>query len=155
MPARGRALRRLAAGLASLALLVAAAPATAGEEALVDLEGRRLEPGAFARGTVIAVFMATWSPRCRDVVERAKEIERRWGERAKVVLIDFQEEVGTVKEFLDGKPAMTVYLDVDGTYSKQHAITFLPGLLVLQDGAVAFRGRLGSDPDTVLEQILG
>ena len=48
-----------------------------------------------------------------------------------------------------------VYLDLEGAYSKEHAITFLPGLLVLQNGDVAFRGRLAKDPSSVLAQIVG
>lgn len=150
-------LRRLAAAglIAALALASAPAAALAGEEVLTDLEGRRLEAGDFGRGRVIAVFMATWSPRCRDVVARVERIERRWGDKARVVLIDFQEDAQTVRAFLDGEATVPVYLDRDGAFSKEHAITFLPGLLVLKDGAVAFRGRLSGDPDDVLSQILG
>lgn len=135
-------------------ILTAGVPAAAGEEALTDLQGGRLQPGEFGRGAVIAVFMATWSPRCRDVVSRAEKIQRRWGDRARVVLVSFQEDAATVREFV-GETEIPVYLDPEAAYSKQHSITFLPGLLVLTDGAVAFRGRLGSDPDGVLAQILG
>lgn len=149
--------RRLAAlaALVAAVLALAPSPAVAAEDVLTDLQGRSLEAGAFGRGTVIAVFMATWSPRCRDVVERVQEIESRWGDRARVVLIDFQEDADTVRRFVGDKPPVRVYLDAEGAYSKEHAITFLPGLLVLQDGAVAFRGRLGNDPNSVLSQILG
>lgn len=140
--------------LAVALALTGVVPATAGEEALTDLEGNRLEPGEFGRGAVIAVFMATWSPRCRDVVSRAEKIQRRWGDQARVVLVSFQEDAATVREFVGGTQ-VAVYLDPEAAYSKEHSITFLPGLLVLQDGAVAFRGRLGSDPDAVLTQILG
>ena len=147
---------RLVGGvLLTLALLASAAPAEAAEDALTDLQGRRLGAGEFGRGTVIAVFMATWSPRCRDVVARVEAIERRWGSRARVVLISFQEDAATVREFVGGEASVPVYLDPEGAYSKEHAITFLPGLLVMQDGSVAFRGRLGRDPDDVLASILG
>lgn len=145
----------LAGVLLTLALLASAVPAGAAEDALTDLQGHALESGDFGRGTVIAVFMATWSPRCRDVVQRVEAIESQWGDRARVVLISFQEEAATVREFVGGKASIPVYLDPEGAYSKEHAITFLPGLLVLKDGAVAFRGRLGRDPDGVLTQILG
>lgn len=144
--------RAVAAALVAAAM---ALPAAAGEEALTALDGTAVEAGAFGRGTVIAVFMATWSPRCRDVVDRVAAIERRWGRRAKVVLIDFQEKAEVVASFVGDQPPVPVYLDPEGAYAKEHAITFLPGLLVLQDGAVAFRGRLGLEPDTVLAQILG
>ena len=149
-----RPLAHLAAGAACMLLL--ATPAVAGEEALTNLDGRRLEAGALGEGPVIAVFMATWSPRCRDVASRVEALERRWGDRARVVMIDFQEDADVVREFLgDAIDLVPVYLDRDGVFSKEHAITFLPGLLVLQDGKVAFRGRLGRDPDAVLAQILG
>ncbi len=140
--------------VALVSMALAAAPAGASEDALTDLQGRRLDAGEFGRGAVIAVFMATWSPRCRDVVPRVAEIQRRWGDKARVVLIDFQEDASEVRAFLGGDAPVKVYLDRDGAYSKEHSITFLPGLLVLQDGAVAFRGRLGSDPHALLAQIL-
>lgn len=155
---KGRDLRLPIAALIAIVAIAGALwapPAGAGEDALTDLDGRRLEAGEFGRGRVVAVFMATWSPRCRDVVSRVAAIERKWGDQARVVLIDFQEDAATVREFLDGKAPVPVYLDPDGAFSKEHSITFLPGLLVLKDGAVAFRGRLGNDPDGILAQLLG
>ena len=111
-------------------------------------------PQKTLEGDVIAVFFASWSPRCRDVVERANGIARGWSSRARVLLVDFQEGEPEVKAFLEGKAVdVDVVLDQDGSFAKRHGITTLPSLLVLQQGSVAFRGRLPADPRSILAPI--
>jgi thiol-disulfide isomerase/thioredoxin len=104
-----------------------------------------------ARGTTIIVVWASWSPRCRDIVERVNPLAERWGGKARVVTVNFQEDRGAVETFLRGKSLRApVYLDGDGAFSKRHAVTTLPGLLVFVNGRVAYGGRLPEDPDRVL-----
>jgi hypothetical protein len=72
-----------------------------------------------------------------------------------VVTVDFQEDRGAVQSFLSDKNLQVpVYLDTDGAFSKKHAVTTLPGLLVIRDGHVAYRGKLPDDADRVLGEIL-
>ena len=150
--------RMTVAMLTAVAMIAMAAPpvAVAAEEVLTDGDGRALTAGEFGQGAVIVVFMASWSPRCRDVIERVNRIHDEWGARARVVVVNFQEDPAEMASFLVGKTTRAeIYYDRDGAFSKAHSITFLPGLLVLQNGTVAFRGRLGRDPGSVLSQILG
>lgn len=122
---------------------------------LQGLQGGELREADLTRGTSIVVVFASWSPRGKDVDARANQIASRWGSRARVVMVDFQEDRSQVESFLRGKNLQVpVYLDQDGAFSKKYAVTTLPSLLVLQDGRVAFRGSLPDDPDRVLGDVL-
>lgn len=122
---------------------------------LLTLDGRALDP-ELLEGDAIVVFFATWSPRCRDIVERAQQLHQRWGSRAKVLLVAFQEEEEDVRGFLAGEETdVQVTRDADGSFSKRHGITTLPSLLVLDNGAVGYRGRMPADVDSVLQPIFG
>ena len=126
-----------------------------GGEGLLTLDRSTLKEGAF-EGDAIVVFFASWSPRCRDVAERAKELEEKWGSRASVFLVAFQEGEEEVRDFLAGAQGeVDVLRDVDGSFSKRHGIITLPSLLVIESGSVAFRGRLPADADSVLRPIFG
>ena len=146
-------------GLAALSMgvVLATAPALADEETfrLAALDGSAaLQPADVESGAVILVFWAGWSPRCRDIVERTNAIADEWGGRARVVTVNFQEESDAVRDFLDGKMKVKTYLDSDGAFSKQHTMTSLPGLLIYDDGEVAFRGKLPADPSGLIAQTL-
>ena len=140
--------------LAGAALL--ARPGMAQEEwRLPGLAGGALTSSDVAGGTTIVVLFAGWSPRCKDVVERGNRIASRWGGRARVALVDFQEEAAEVQGFLAGKdPQAPVYLDGDGAFAKRYALANLPGLLLLRDGAVLYSGRLPDDADRLIEDAL-
>ena len=118
---------------------------------LPGLDGGALSAGDVAQGTTVMVVWAGWSPRCRDVVDRSNALVGRWGGRARVVMVDFQEEPGEVSAFLRGKGAQArVYLDGDGSFAKAHRVTTLPGLVVYRDGEVAYQGKLPDDADAVI-----
>ena len=149
--------RRSAAWLAVvLHGLALALPAAAQDLRLPGLRGGELTEGDLSRGATVIVIWASWSPRGKDVVARVNAIDRRWRSQARVVTVNFQEDRRTVEEFLAGQNlSAPVYLDADGAFSKKHAVTTLPGLLVIKDGNVAYRGRLTDDPDSILQENLG
>jgi thiol-disulfide isomerase/thioredoxin len=141
------ALAALAVGVATLA--------DAQEVALRGLAGEVLRDADLARGTTIIVVWASWSPRCRDVVPRVNALARRWGDQARVITVNFQEDRATVEGFLAGQSlGPPVFLDTDGAFAKRYAMTTLPGLLVIQNGEVAYRAKLPDDPDRVLAEII-
>jgi thiol-disulfide isomerase/thioredoxin len=142
----------LVAGLSG----VVAGPASSQEGlSLPGLSGDRLSERDL-QGDVIIVFFASWSPRCRDIVPRINQIERNWESKARVLAVDFQESAEEVRSFLQGQDVkFEVYLDQDGGFSKKNSITYLPSLLVLDDGTTAFRGKLPASPDSLLRQIFG
>ena len=118
---------------------------------LPGLDGGALTAGDVRQGTTVMVVWAGWSPRCRDIVDRSNAIVSRWGGRARVVMVDFQEEPGEVSAFLKGKGAQArVYLDGDGSFAKAHRVTTLPGMVVYRDGNVAYQGKLPDDADAVI-----
>lgn len=136
--------------------LVAAAPAAAQDIRLQGLGGERLADSDLARGTTIVIVWASWSPRSRDIVARVNPVAQRWGGQARVVTVNFQEERGAVESFLAGKNlGATVFLDPDGAFSKKYAMATLPGLLIIKDGQVVYRGKLPDDPDRVIGEFLG
>lgn len=161
LPAR-LALRRRAAlltawtVLATLVGVAGLAPAAAADELrLQGLRGERISEADLAQGATIFIVWASWSPHSRNIVERVNPLAQRWGGKARVVTVNFQEEKGAVDGFLAGKNlGVPVFLDADGSFSKKYAVATLPGLLVIKDGRVAYRGRLPEDPDRILTEIL-
>lgn len=152
----GRGVWRRLAALVAVALLVLALPALAQDLTLPGLRGGQLRESDLARGETIVIVWASWSPRGRDIVERVNAIQGRWGNRARVVTVNFQEDRATIEKFLQGRRlSAPVFLDTDGAFSKKHAVTSLPGLLIFKDGETAYRAKLPDDPDAVIGQILG
>lgn len=139
-----------------LAVVAAAVPVSAQNINLQGLGGERLAESDLARGTTIVILWASWSPRSRDIVARVNPLAERWGGKARVVTVSFQEERGAVESFLSGKGlGAPVFLDSDGTFSKKYALAFIPGLLIIKDGQVVYRGKLPDDPDRVIGEFLG
>jgi thiol-disulfide isomerase/thioredoxin len=134
---------------------VTAAPAAGQGLRLHGLKGEQLAESDLAQGTSIVVVWASWSPRSRDIVERVNPIAQRWAARARVMTVNFQEDAPAVQSFLAGKSlAVPVFLDADGGFSKKYAIATLPGLLIVKDGQVVYRGKLPDDPDRVIVEFL-
>lgn len=146
----------IAAILACAALLLPAVPpADAQDLRLNCLGGPALSEADLARGASIVIVWASWSPRSRDIVARVNPLAGRWGGQARVVTVNFQEDRGTVESFLAGKGlSAPVCLDLDGSFSKKFGVATLPGLLVVKDGQVAYRGKLPDDPDGVIAGLL-
>lgn len=143
--------------LAGLLVLTAQPAVAQGRDApLPGLQGGQLSQGDLLKGTSIVVVWASWSPRSRDIVTNVNAIEQSWGSKARVVTVNFQEDRSTIESFLSGKRlSVPVYLDAKGAFSKKHAVTTLPGLLIYKDGQVAYRGRLPNDVDRLISQVLG
>jgi len=144
-------------GAAVFVCLVAAGAARAQEPgvSLNCLGGARLSDGDLARGTTIIVVWASWSPRSRGIVERVSPLAGRWGGQARVVTVNFQEDRQAVEAFLAGKNlGAPVCLAADGAFSRKYNVATLPGLLIVKDGQVAYRGKLPDDADGVIAGLL-
>jgi len=149
-------LRPWAAALSVLCLTLLAVPAAAQGIRLQGLGGEQLAESDLSRGTTIVVVWASWSPRSRDIAARVNPLAQRWGGRARVVTVNFQEDRKAVESFLAGKDlGATVFLDSDGAFSKKYAMATLPGLLIIKDGQVVYRGKLPDNPDQVIGELLG
>ena len=141
----------LACGL--LAAAVQAQPAP--DVQLQGLRGERLGDAELAQGTTILIFWTSWSPHSRDIVARVNPLAERWGPRARVLTVNFMEERQAVDGFLSGKGFNSpVFLDPDGAFSRKYAVATLPGLLIIRDGQVVYKGRLPNDPDRVIADFL-
>ncbi len=152
-----RALQIPSLALVALALLVVvgAQPAASQLADLPGLSGAGLRASDLTKGDTILVVWTSWSPRCRDVVERINALDQRWRGKARVYAVNFNEERADAERFLAGKSlAVPVVLDADGAFSKKNAITVLPGLIVVQDGRVTYAGKLPDAADGLLAGLL-
>jgi thiol-disulfide isomerase/thioredoxin len=148
--------RTLPAILLLGALAVVSAPAAAQPVSLQGLGGPALTNQELSQGNAVLVIWASWSPRCRDVVDRVNGLQGKWSGKAHVYSVNFNEDRSAAEGFLSGKKsAVPVVLDADGEFSKKNAITFLPGLIVYQGGKVIYAGRLPDNPDDLLAKLLG
>lgn len=144
---------RLGAVALTLALLsLVAFRGTVRAEAvdLTCLGGGRLTDADLGRGTAIVVVWASWSPRSRGIAERVGALASRWGSRARVVTVNFQEDGPVVERFAGKGLGAPVCLDPEGTFSHNYKVATLPGLVVLKDGQVVYSGKLPDDPDSVI-----
>lgn len=143
--------------LVLLALPVGGGPVLAqGGLRLPGLSGGELETSELEASEAVVFVWASWSPRCRDIDRQINAAENRWGSRARVVSVSFQEEAGAVEAFLEGKELrVATYLDPTGAFAKKHAVTTLPSLLVFHRGKVAFRGSVPADVGRVIDESLG
>ncbi len=140
-------------GLAVLAILLSGAAA---EFRLSGADGGELTHASLATGDTLVVVWASWSPRCRDLPERMAKLKIDWGKKAEIVSVNFQEEKAVVREYLASSPlGVPTYLDRDGQFSKDHAVTTLPGLLVYREGSLVLKATLGADTDRALRRSLG
>jgi thiol-disulfide isomerase/thioredoxin len=150
MPGRLRPSTLTLAFVLLVAALASAMPAAAQDWRLEGLGGQQLREGD-ARGNLVVVVWASWSPRSRGIAERVNALDSRWGKKARVVTVNFQEDRPAVESFLaGGRFNAPVFLDSDGAFSKRYSIANLPGLLVLKGGEVAYRGKLPDDADAIL-----
>lgn len=150
--------RALSIGLALGVALSGAANelrAAEGDLDLPGLEGGQLTAKDLAAGDTILVVWASWSPRSRDIGARVGAIADRWGKRARVATVNFQESPAKAREFARAQQlGVPVYLDREAVFAKRHAVTSLPFLLVFRKGETAFAGKLPADADAVIGEAL-
>lgn len=121
---------------------------------LPGLDGSRLTEQQLQSGSYVLLFWASWSPRGRDIVARAQALDRQLGSRARVLLINFQEDENSVRAFLGGRSTPAVYLDREGDLAKRYSVHNLPGMLVLKDGEALYQDRLPADAEAVISRLL-
>jgi len=153
--AAGPALAILMLSLAVLAIVAVAPLAAQPGGSLPGLRGGQLSSGDLAQGTHIIIVWASWSPRCRDISPRVNDLEQKLSGQGRVVTVNFQEEAAAIDAFVREHPLNApIYLDRDGEFSKGHAVTTLPGLIVVRQGEVLFQGRLASAADAQVRELL-
>lgn len=149
-----RSTRSLALALCLLAWPAGVALAQ-GDLRLQGLGGGELAESSFQQGAHVVIFWTSWSPRGRDIVQRVNAIASGWGDRARVITVNFQEDAADVRAFLQGQERLRapVFLDTDGALSKKYHVNSAPWLLVIKDGRTAFSEKLPQDP-SILSQVL-
>ncbi len=122
---------------------------------LPGLGGGQLSSADLAQGTHIIVVWASWSPRCRDIAPLINALVQKFSGQGRVITVNFQEEASAIQEFVRLHPLNApIYLDRDGEFSKGHAVTTLPGLIVVRKGEVLFQGRLAAEAEEQIQGLL-
>lgn len=140
----------------ALSLLLAVPFGFEGQERGLRLEG--LDTGQFreaelAEGSTLIVFWASWSPKCRDIVERVNSLSSRWSSSARVVTVNFQEDAVEARRFLEGRNlAAPVFLDRTGAFAKKHGVATLPSLLLYRNDIELYRGAFPADADRLIAE---
>lgn len=149
----------LSIGLILVSALIGAAarlPAAEEDAGLPGLDGGRLTQADLAEGHTIIVVWASWSPRSRTIGPRLDALAERWGKRARVISVNFQEGEEKARAFARKQRfTVPVYLDREAVFAKRYAVTSLPFLLVVSDGETAFAGKFPLDPDVAIRRALG
>ncbi len=136
-----------------LTLGVAPLGAVSNDIILPGLNGGQLAEADLDSGSHVIVVWASWSPHCRDIVERVNRLNSTWSSKVRISTVVFQESPEKIRAFLRRKNMLApIFLDTDGVFSKKHAVTSLPGLLIVDSGRVAFNGKLPANPDSLLSQ---
>ena len=149
------ALARAAVLLLLLAALRGGAAEAQQGGSLPGLGGGQLSSAELSQGTHIIVVWASWSPRCRDISPRVNDLVQKLSGLGRVVTVNFQEEAAVIEDFVRQHSLNApVFLDRDGEFSKSHAVTTLPGLVVLRQGEVLFQGRLAVEAETQIRDLL-
>ncbi len=146
----------------SAAALLVAGSALLGRPALAQQGGSlpgygggQLSATDLAQGTHIIVVWASWSPRCRDIAPRVNELAQKLSALGKVETVNFQEETSAIADFVRQNPINApICLDRDGEFSKGHAVTTLPGLIVIRQGELLFQGRLAAEAEPQIRDLL-
>ncbi len=136
--------------LAALVLLLAPGGLFASGEGLTSLDGASAA-SSLSSGTQVLVVFASWSPRCRGVVATSNDLVQALGGRAQVSLVAFQEEASAVRSFVGNQAKAGLLLDPNGDFAKRHAVSALPGLVVLEGGTVKYAGPLPADTAATLK----
>ncbi len=127
-----------------------------GQERGLRLDG--LREGSFNEselktGKTILIFWASWSPKCRDIVDRVNAIADQWSAPTRLITVDFQENAADIERFLEGKAlAAPVYLDRSGAFAKKYGVATLPSLVLLEDGKEVYKGALPADAGRLIRE---
>lgn len=117
--------------------------------------GARLSASDLASGQHVLVFFASWSPKCRDIGPRTRAIADRFSGRARVHLVNFQEDAATAQQFLGGSAgAVPLLVDRDGSFARRHSVLNLPGLVVYKNGEAVYSGTLPGDAESLIDSLL-
>ena len=122
---------------------------------LEGLDGSTLSAADLSQGDTVFVVWAGWSPRCRDIDQKLVRLEQELGSRANLLTVNFQEKRAEVRSFVEEHAfSVPIFLDLEGTFAREHRVTALPGLVVYSGGKVTYQGKLPADPRTVLASAL-
>jgi peroxiredoxin len=124
---------------------------------LKDISGKEVKLSDYRGKIVILNFWATWCRYCKqempDLNELNKQLEK--GKDAVIIAVDVQEDLNTVKSFLNANNiSLNVLLDEDGAVTQTYGVTGFPTTLVIDRDGAAVKYIPGvTDKETLLNII--
>lgn len=131
--------------------------ALAPDFALNDINGNQVKLSDYRGKIVVLNFWAVWCKYCKvempDFNELNAELEK--GNDAVILAIDVQEDINTVKKYLnDNKITLKVLLDENGAISQKYNVSGFPTTFIInRDGSLAKTFPGATNKEAVLEAI--
>ncbi len=118
---------------------------------LTTLSGNVIRLSQFRGQPAVISFGATWCPDCRKEASSLQRLHEDYPE-LKVLLVDSEEDAGTVQAFADEFGlTCTIALDDDGKVSKSYRIYAIPSVFFL-DGQGVIQARFIGAPTQAQEE---
>jgi len=131
--------------------------ALAPDFALNDLNGNQVKLSDYRGKVVVLNFWAVWCKYCKvempDFNELNAELEK--GNDAVIIAVDVQEDINTVKKYLDdNKITFKVVLDETGAISQKYNVSGFPTTFIIgRDGSISTSFPGATNKKAVLEAI--
>jgi peroxiredoxin len=118
---------------------------------LATLSGDVIRLSQFRGQPTVISFGATWCPDCRKEASSLQSLHEDYPE-LKVLLVDSQEDSGTVQAFADKYGlTCTIALDDDGKVSKSYRIYAIPSVFFLDSQGVIQARFIGAPTQAQVE----
>jgi len=127
---------------------------------LNNLQGQEVNFEKIRDGkAAILFFWATWCPHCLAQLPQLNREADVWAEKGiKVILIDLEEDVRTVKSYMTKTGiALPLLLDTEGEVGKQFAVMGVPSYFFIdQNGIIkAVKHQLPENVDEIFSKVRG
>jgi peroxiredoxin len=115
---------------------------------LTDLNGRQVRLSDFRGKVVFLNFWTTWCPQCRVELPALDKLNRRFGDRAFVMLaVSLGEPKGKVSQFVKRrKLGFRVLLDTDGRVGRRFGIHSIPTSFIIDPSGAMVGKAIGPRP---------
>ena len=131
--------------------------ALAPDFALNDINGKQVKLSDYRGKIVILNFWAVWCKYCKVEMPDFNElnIELEKGNDAVILAVDVQEDINTVKKYLnDNKIKLNVLLDENGAISVKYRVNGYPTTFIIdRDGSIATSFPGATNKESILEAI--
>jgi cytochrome c biogenesis protein CcmG/thiol:disulfide interchange protein DsbE len=111
---------------------------------LEDMDGNMVSLSDYRGQFVILNFFASWCPPCRAEAPALQAFEERYGDQAKLLILDRAEPKATVQEFIDEFGSTSTYLlDYNDSMSKPYGVVGQPETFFIDEEGIIRYHHIG------------